>query len=125
MGAVVVPVLPDFNTRELQNVLQHSETKALFISESLEHRLVGLQKDFIETIIRIDTFKVLEGRRKDVLFDPDARITGTYTTDEHSLAVLLYTSGTTGDPKGVMLSQHNVIINAMQGWWSADDFATG
>ncbi len=115
MGAVVVPVLPDFNTRELQNVLQHSETKALFISESLEHRLVGLQKDFIETIIRIDTFKVLEGRRKDVLFDPDARITGTYTTDEHSLAVLLYTSGTTGDPKGVMLSQHNVIINAMQG----------
>ena len=39
MGVVAIPVLPDFNSFELQNVLQHSEAKAIFISKSLEFRL--------------------------------------------------------------------------------------
>lgn len=44
MGVVTVPVLPDFNTFELQNVLEHSEAKAIFISEGLEYKLTEAKK---------------------------------------------------------------------------------
>jgi long-chain acyl-CoA synthetase len=115
MGMVAVPVLPDFNTHELENILQHSEAKAIFVSENLEYKIAGIRKDYIEVVVRIDTFQVLEGPDENVYFDSNASPGGDYSPDEHGLAVLLYTSGTTGNSKGVMLSQHNVIINAMQG----------
>ncbi len=114
MGVVTVPVLPDFNEYELQNVLQHSEAKAIFISESLEYKLESIQKDFVKYIIRIDNFKILKGEHQSVIFNKDAKYNGKYEPDENNLAVLLYTSGTTGDSKGVMLSQKNVISNAYQ-----------
>lgn len=114
MGVVAVPVLPDFNSFELQNVLQHSEAKAIFISKSLEFRLKEIKIDFVDTIVRIDNFEVIEAKKQNVVFEKNAESTKSYSTDENKLAILLYTSGTTGDSKGVMLSQKNVIINAFQ-----------
>ena len=42
-GLIIVPILPDFTRDEIENVLIHSETKAMFISEKLLPRVDGLK----------------------------------------------------------------------------------
>ena len=114
MGVVAVPVLPDFNAHELQNVLQHSEAKVIFISKSLESRLKEVDSEFVQMAIRIDDYEVIKGKKQSFVFDENAKCSSTYTPGENELAILLYTSGTTGDSKGVMLSQKNVLTNVIQ-----------
>ncbi len=114
LGIVAVPVLPDFNPFELENVLRHSESKAIFISQSLEYKMAELKHDNIEIIIRIDNFEVIKTNKEGVVFDEHQQSNTLYFSGDNELAILLYTSGTTGDSKGVMLSQKNVIYNGIQ-----------
>jgi long-chain acyl-CoA synthetase len=115
MGVVAVPLLPDFTTNELQNILRHSNTKAIFISESLIYKLEDIDCSDLEIYIQMENMQLLPQTKTAAVYEEKAQPQKTYLTDENTLAILLYTSGTTGESKGVMLSQRNVIINAIQG----------
>ena len=114
MGVVVVPVLPDFNAFELGNIIEHSETKAIFISESLDFKLAKLENVDVDLVIRLDDFTLLKAKDTSVRFDENMQHQKSYSPNEDEMSVLLYTSGTTGTPKGVMLSQRNLITNIYQ-----------
>ena len=114
MGVVVVPVLPDFNAYELGNIIEHSGAKAIFISKSLDFKLAKVENVDIGLVIRLDDFDLLKGPEASPLYDVNKKHTNTYEPNEDEMSVLLYTSGTTGTPKGVMLSQRNLITNIYQ-----------
>jgi long-chain acyl-CoA synthetase len=115
MGAVVVPVLPDFSVIEVANVLEHSEAKAIFISSGLLPRIEGFRSEYLKTVISIEDFSLISSENKSIKFDPDASPAKKYDVKEEDLASIIYTSGTTGRSKGVMLTHRNISFNALKG----------
>lgn len=106
VGAVIVPILPDFHPDEVQNILQHSESKVIFVSQKLQTNIAGLQSNTLTHRIAIEDFAVLSGELTD---EPLASSELPVETDTASI---IYTSGTTGRSKGVMLSHRNITVNA-------------
>ena len=115
MGAVAVPILPDFSNTEVGNVLEHSEAKAIFISTSLLARIEGFKSDNLKTAILIEDYSLIFSEEGAAVFEPDALPARHYEVDEEDLASIIYTSGTTGRSKGVMLTHKNIVFNAMKG----------
>lgn len=113
MNAVAVPLLPDFSESEIDNILTHSESKAIFVSSNLKHKLDACQTPFLETRLMINDFSLIRtSAGVSAVFD-ELNITHEhYHANEKDLATIIYTSGTTGFSKGVMLSQKNIISNA-------------
>lgn len=115
MGAVVVPVLPDFSATEVFNVLEHSGAKALFVSQWLLPRIEVSRPVTLEMIIQIEDFSMICPEGGPLKFDPEAVPSGTCKIEEEDLASIIYTSGTTGRSKGVMLTHKNICFNAFRG----------
>jgi long-chain acyl-CoA synthetase len=104
MGAVVVPLLPDFSKVEIENVLNHSDSKAIFASKRLCSKLEELQIPNVSTYILLDTLSVYRSTAT-----PCAALPEPYTVKPSDLAAIIYTSGTTGKNKGVMLTHRNLM----------------
>ena len=113
MGAVVVPILPDFSVTEIDNVLTHSEASAIFVSKGLKAKIENFTQDSLRHRILIDDFSVLKSTIPDVQFEETAKPKKEYQVAEDDLAVIIYTSGTTGKSKGVMLTHKNIVSNAV------------
>ncbi len=128
-GATTVPILPDFQSPEISAILEHSETKAFFISgrliSALNHSLPGS----VELVINLDDFQVLDvesgkivppvqtpGQLVKLAAEPDYQEAedSLFQSESQELASIIYTSGTTGRSKGVMLTHDNILSNAKQ-----------
>lgn len=69
MGAVVVPILPDFTDEETKNILEHSEASAIFVSESLYSKLKDVADNIIA--INIENFTLFQSTGKMAAWDPE------------------------------------------------------
>lgn len=114
VGAIVVPVLPDFHSSEISNIVKHSGTEAIFVSENLRNKLEPEQYPLVR-IMDIDHFPELRVDDYPESFTKDTPAGFEYEdVAEDDLLSIIYTSGTTGKSKGVMLTHKNIIWTARQ-----------
>ncbi|WP_321297140.1 AMP-binding protein [Marinifilum fragile] len=114
MGAVVVPMLPDFSIGEIENILKHSEAKAILVSKGLLPKLEKTEAENIQYKIAIEDYSLIGEDSAGFKFDLGLKSETKYTVEENDLAAIIYTSGTTGNSKGVMLSHKNICSNAVR-----------
>ena len=95
-GMVAVPILPDFSGEELDMIIEHSEAKALLVSDRLFTKLSRSTIDRLNVVVRTKNLGVIAQHVR------EQGATGIPKPDD--LAVIIYTSGTTSKPKGVMLT---------------------
>ena len=107
-GRIAIPILPDSSPNEITNILEHSESKVIFVSQKLASKVSQECRDKMTLVIDIDTFEVIQA--DDQQFTCDGR-TAIPTPDD--IATIIYTSGTTGSAKGVVLSHRNLASNVI------------
>lgn len=105
---IVIPVDRDLNEEQLDFVLTDSEASCLIYSKEEERKITN-KKDGVIYLPATDLNKYLDEGYK--LIENGDKSYENYRVDPFSLGILLYTSGTTGASKGVMLSQYNVCSN--------------
>ena len=105
-GRVTVPILPDSSESEVTNILNHSDCKAIFISKRLMKKLSSECRAKLRLVIDIETFQLI--KKDDSAFTCEGRSAEPQADD---LASIIYTSGTSGNAKGVMLSHRNFCQN--------------
>lgn len=130
-GAVIVPILQDFNPADIKHIVNHSDAKLLFISNNLSENIYEDDLLYIEGIFSLDTFKCtysIEGSKAMRASEElEASFAEEYpngfsaadvlypTIPNSELACISYTSGTTGFSKGVMLPGNALAGNVQFG----------
>jgi long-chain acyl-CoA synthetase len=119
-GAIIVPILPEYHPSEISHILRHSESRLLFVSEKSAQKAEEFHVDGLETRVLLDDFSVLSGHAsgspgKRPGSDPirESHRPGAAAPSPEDVAAVVYTSGTTGHAKGVMLTHRNIVNNAL------------
>ena len=120
-GAQDVPIYPTISEQDYEYVLNHSESKYVFVSCKEVLDKINKIKANVPTLLGVYSFEDIDGcdswqevitlgnDNQDLQQEVQKRMDAVHEDD---LATLIYTSGTTGRPKGVMLSHKNISCNA-------------
>ena len=125
-GAVPVPLLHEFKSSNIHHLVNHSEAKILFVDDVIWEGLTETEMPDLYAIIQVNTFKLLYakdekivsarehlnelfGKKYPMAFTPDAL--DYYEDSAEELAIINYTSGTSGFSKGVMVPYRAVFSN--------------
>ena len=130
-GAVIVPILQEFNPRDAQHIINHSEAELLFASNSIWESFDFDNMRYVRAAISLDNDKLLAQNEDEhvdeILEGIDELMEQTYPggftasginyaeRSNEKLMVINYTSGTTGFSKGVMLTGNNMAGNIVYG----------
>ena len=132
-GAVIVPVLQEFNPQDAQHIINHSDADILFVTNHLWETFEFERMPKLKAAISLDNLSVHAERFPEedfiskLLKNLDNIFNETYKAGfnerdvkypvlpQDSLAVINYTSGTTGFSKGVMLTLNNLCGNVIYG----------
>lgn len=123
-GAVIVPILPDFHPEEIAHIVRHSESVFVFAADGIFNTLDAALMPDVQAFFSLENFTPLF-QRNDKLHEALEKATssrlesGQATPTEFSLkrienqrlSSIVYTSGTTGFSKGVMLSHNSLMAN--------------
>lgn len=112
LGAFVVPINPLFTQGEISYILDNSQAKVVIAHVSVEQKLSDVKKQLENLKLVIYTEAENQEWKWEHLMEPSINICGSTYIDGEDLAVILYTSGTTGKPKGAMLTHRNLASNA-------------
>ena len=107
-GRISIPILPDSSENEVTNIINHSESKVLFVAKKMIGKVSQEVMEKMTLVIELDTLEIIKA--DDEKFTCDGR-TSVPTPDE--IATIIYTSGTTGSAKGVVLSHRNLAANVI------------
>ncbi|MDR1671099.1 MAG: AMP-binding protein [Alistipes sp.] len=126
-GAVIVPILQDFNNNDIIHIINHSESRLLFVGDNYWDVMEPAQVERLEAVFSLTDFHCIFEREGHSLSKYQKDITKHYrevypngfsATDivypdipNNHVCLLNYTSGTTGYSKGVMLTINNLTAN--------------
>ncbi|MCQ2232368.1 MAG: AMP-binding protein [Paludibacteraceae bacterium] len=126
-GAVIVPILQDFHPNDVMHIVNHSESKLLFLSDNQWENLEEEKMQNVRGVFSITDFRCVYQAPGETVQAMMKQLPTCYAErypnglrkedvkyaqkDDEELAVLNYTSGTTGYSKGVMLTGENLCGN--------------
>lgn len=130
-GAVIVPILQDFNPNDIHHIINHSDSKLLFTADNIWENIEEEELENVQGIFSLSDFRVLNqqnaSRTENALAKANEKFLRLYEkgfskdaisyaeTSNDDIVLINYTSGTTGFSKGVMLTGNNLAGNATFG----------